>query len=174
MEAVVALFIFSMIMLAVTYIFGSATGAYRNAKVLQRNLENAQHAMNQVGKTVRTSKVFTTSGSTIGVYDYSKGGDAGCLRYRFTGGKLLRQGGTATDPNTDQVTCSYSGTEEEMVSNGVDGEFFVVQSEKGGGVTSPVVGRVTMSARICESATCSGAIFEGETIIQTTVSLRNF
>ncbi|PJA87728.1 MAG: hypothetical protein CO140_02745, partial [Candidatus Moranbacteria bacterium CG_4_9_14_3_um_filter_40_7] len=54
-EMMIAIFIFSLMMIAVTEIFSSSFGGYGNARNIQKDLEDAQFVMGQIAKTLRTS-----------------------------------------------------------------------------------------------------------------------
>ncbi|MFA5986221.1 MAG: prepilin-type N-terminal cleavage/methylation domain-containing protein [Parcubacteria group bacterium] len=57
-ELMVSIFIFLIIMTAIVGIFARQIQAYRNARVSQNDLENAQFAMNYMAKTLRTATVL--------------------------------------------------------------------------------------------------------------------
>lgn len=63
-ELMVSIFVFLLIMLAIVQIFTQQINAYRHARSVQNDLENAQFAMNYLSKTFRTAAVLgsTTDG----------------------------------------------------------------------------------------------------------------
>ena len=66
-EMIVSIFVFVLIMLAIVEVFASQIRAHKNARTLQSDLENAQFAMNYIGKTLRTATLVgygASSGST--------------------------------------------------------------------------------------------------------------
>jgi prepilin-type N-terminal cleavage/methylation domain-containing protein len=54
-EVMVALFVFLIIMLAMSQTFTQTFAGYRNVKAVQRDVENAQFALNLMAKELRTS-----------------------------------------------------------------------------------------------------------------------
>ncbi|MCK4635439.1 MAG: prepilin-type N-terminal cleavage/methylation domain-containing protein [Candidatus Moranbacteria bacterium] len=100
-ELMVSIFIFMIIISLVIEIFGKQVVASRHARVLQRNIEDADFAMNYVAKTLRTSSLPTSeegigngtaSGSSadqslgtiytdiVYAYDYSQ---KSCFKFAF-------------------------------------------------------------------------------------------
>lgn len=163
MEIVIALFIFSLMMMAITQIFASAYSGYRVNRVVSRDLENTQYAMNAITKALRTSSVVSAAGSATSVqfYDYSRGK---CFKYRISGGNLEE----ASVASPDVANCSgknFVGSDfSPMVTDTVTGSFVVTPSV---GPPASRVGRVTIALTIAENATHQARM-------QTTVSLRDF
>ena len=67
MEMMVSIFIFLLMMTAIVQIFAQQIRAYRHARTVQGDMENAQFAMNYISKTLRTATVVgTITGSGTG------------------------------------------------------------------------------------------------------------
>src|SRR3989304_59518 len=73
-EAVVALFVFLIIMLSLSSTFTQSFSGYRNTRMVQKDVENAQFALNLMAKELRTSTVVSSAGSsnTVKFYDHSQ------------------------------------------------------------------------------------------------------
>lgn len=67
-ELMISIFIFMIIVSIVIEIFGKQVVTSRHARILQRNIEDAEFAMNYVAKTLRTSSLPTSEdqGTTTG------------------------------------------------------------------------------------------------------------
>ncbi len=67
-ELMVSIFIFMIIVAIIIEIFGKQVIASRHARILQRNIEDSEFAMNYVAKTLRTSTLPTSEdeGTTTG------------------------------------------------------------------------------------------------------------
>ena len=174
MEVLIATFIFSIIMIAVTSYFVSVTAANQNSKRLQQNLEDVRFVMNRIAKVLRTSVVIATSNSTsseIRVFDYSQ---KRCLRYRFEGNSVVEYSsvslpvGQLDEKGWCAGMLSFSSSTLMSVSTGVSlsGQFVIVPSDDGATGGSKLAGRVTMNATVTRRNNAS--------TIQTTVSLRNY
>jgi prepilin-type N-terminal cleavage/methylation domain-containing protein len=57
-EMMIAIFIFLLMMIAIVQIFAQQIVAYRHARSVQNDMENAQFAMNYIAKTLRTASVI--------------------------------------------------------------------------------------------------------------------
>jgi len=173
-EMMIAIFIFSLMMIAVTEIFSSSFGGYGNARNIQKDLEDAQFVMGQIAKTLRTSSIVNIGGSSeITVYDYSQNK---CVAYQFVSGEI-RTDATADDsvPSTsDPVDWCFANFSPDfsaynkMAAFFVDGRFNSIKSDNTPG--SEILGKVTISMKICSNSSCS----KDEAVIQTSVSLRDY
>ena len=174
LEVLIATFIFSVIMVAVTSYFVSVTVANQNSKRLQQNLEDVRFVMNRIAKVLRTSVVIATSNSTsseIRVFDYSQ---KRCLRYRFEGNSVVEYSSVSLPAGQldEKGWCagmlSFSSNTLMSVSTGVSlsGQFVIVPSDDGATGGSKHAGLVTMNATVTRQTNAS--------TIQTTVSLRNY
>jgi prepilin-type N-terminal cleavage/methylation domain-containing protein len=163
LELIIAIFIFSVVMLAVVAIFSKTIGSYKNSRNLQRNLENAQFALNLMAKTIRESKmVIPASPSTVGEIKMINKRTT-CKAFNFNSTEKTLQSSTFTSND-----CSGSISYSTAVSNVYDVKFFVTPSSS----TAPKqVGHMTILMRLCSDQTCTSA---DEHALQTSVSLRNF
>jgi prepilin-type N-terminal cleavage/methylation domain-containing protein len=175
LEVLAAMFIFVLIMMAVSMSFSSLFGGYSSAKSIQKDLENAQYSMNLMAKSLRTSSVINSCASSpcnitdITVYNYSKLSGK-CERYVFTGGKIRHGYATNAEIDSDKTKCLSTtvanGLLTDLTSNNISNAVFsVVPSNDTAG--SEVLGKVTISMKI------SGARNDVAKI-QTSVSLRSY
>lgn len=179
MEVMVAIFIFSLMMVAVVQIFSNSTSGYRNAVKIQRNLEEAQYAINQIMKTLRTSTIVeckpscsAASINEIKVFDYSRGSTNSCIVFKFESKKIM----VGSSDHSDAASCdgdAVSANKEMTAGRIEDMKFEIVESRDQGNPSGPRVGKVTVSAEVCtnESGACSST---GIVKIQSTVSLRDY
>lgn len=175
-EVIISIATFSIIMLSVMYIFGTAFSGYRETRNLQHNLESAQFAMNTMAKELRTSSVvrgFVTNPIDIQFIDYSQnGGKGACIAYWVDPNtnqfKKWSRSMTNTNPNTNRVICAtlsnwnnadYMGI---LVEDVAESAVRTTASDD-----SPrTVGKVTVRLRI-------GTPANNQTL-QSSVSLRDF
>lgn len=173
-EVLVSLFVFLIIMTAVTNTFTSGFFSYKNTKIAQKNVENAQFALNLMAKELRTSTIVSSSVTMVRFYDYSQNM---CLEYQIVGGELKvtkrepdNTSPTPVNPDNDcGNNAGYSSlasvVKTEMNGGEVTGSLRVIPSDP---TSSPKkVGKVTISLQIQESANQIARI-------QTTVSLRDY
>lgn len=173
LEVLMAMFIFVIVAMIVSAVFGKTILAYKSTKTVQKNLESSQFAMNQMAKILRQSEIdITTSnndasnpkGTWVDIYDKSQNL---CVSYLLDSGeKKLKYGYAApVDPPGGLSGCSWNGVYENysnMTSGYVTGNFSSVAS------SSSQAGKITVSMKVCADAGCASAAS-----IQTTVSLRN-
>lgn len=177
-ELLVAMFMFVILMAAISQIFTTAFSRYEDASAVQWNLERAQLIMNTLSKELRTSTVATAAGAhqSIQFYDYSQ---SACLRYRLNNDVLQ----VARNPDTG--SDAVKNCQDNAISNftdlvnGVNGSFEVVPSDPQSG-TPPAggtVGKVTIALEVRRGALIA---VEGDSNpahrvhIQTSVSLRDY
>jgi len=175
-EVLVSIFIFSLLMVVTFDFFSSSVFGYRNSKAIQKDLENAQYAMNIMTKTLRTSSIikYGSNGYWIRSYDYSRK-TGKCILYQFNSTSNKLESGSSDVADSDKTLCeSASITTKEMTASYINNfEFIVVPSSA---TTDPkVVGRVTISAEVCATNNCAGTAYgeKDAARIQSTVSLRN-
>lgn len=128
-EAVVSLFVFSILVASISGVYVEFIDAQRYARDLQTRLENLQMQSNLISKTARTSKL-TYAGdesgiantdtfgtvSTVILYDYSRteSGDSKCLRFKVDPSDgILKFTSSAA---TDETACTWEsfGTATEI------------------------------------------------------------
>lgn len=169
LEVMVAISIFSILVVVASGIFSGFIRNYKSTKEIQRNLENAQYAMNIVSKVLRTSTIVSASGSNqtaITVFDNSQGK---CFVYRFD---------NVTVPNNLEVSekagvladcavgAGYSSF-QSVTGDPIDAKGYFVWTYKTS--NAPQVGMVTIKMDIGDQ---SGG--KDLAHIQTTVSLRDY
>ncbi|MFZ2300028.1 MAG: prepilin-type N-terminal cleavage/methylation domain-containing protein [Candidatus Moraniibacteriota bacterium] len=166
-EMMIAMFLFVILIVAVSQIFSAAFSGYRDAKAAQRDLETAQFAINTIAKELRTSTVVSSSGSqsTVKFYDYSQ---STCFQYRVSGGNL--QVASSGAPSDASACDSSNLSSFTTIASGIlSGRFFVTLSEPASGTppTGGTVGKVTISLEIGEGSAHQARI-------QTSASLRDY
>lgn len=172
-EVLVAIFVFSLVMVATAGIFGNASKGYSSAKAIQKDLEAAQNAMNAMAKVIRTSSVVNLSASRVDIYDYSQNK---CIIYEFntTNNELLYGANDpqdAADPNP-KSTCNFDGTgSSNLITTGILIPAQVSGSFSGSPSTASSVGKITISMEVSPDLTAPG---KDKARMQTTVSLRDY
>lgn len=183
MELVIAMAIFSIIMTAVLTVFVGIFSSYNKSKALNKNLQNAQQAMNLLAKSLRTSSILKCSNggtlldcsegesySTIRVFDYSQERlTEGCIEYKFDTSASVRSlqyrssGGNKEDCyNSVSLGGSYQKIIDGIINSG---RFLVVPSAE-----SSKVGKVTVNMEVISK---SGN--QSDTVnIQSSLSLRDY
>lgn len=179
-EAIIAIFIFALVMFSVMMIFTSSFGGYKKADNMAKNIENAQFAMNLMAKSLRTSKIISPSGNfsntgTLKIFDFSDNINP-CKQYSFNGTQVLvaSYGGAtyATDPNCTAGTFSSFAP---LTAQSISGSFSGLASVPPAPGTSPgTMGKVTIQMKVCSSSTCALGGKNDSTVLQTTVSLRDY
>lgn len=168
-ELLVAMSVFTIIMLAISQIFVQAFVGYRNTKAVQRDVENAQYSLNTMAKELRTSSVVNPSSGvrrssqSVKFFDYSQNI---CFQYRISSQKL--QVARALAANTAAcASASFGSGSFSTISTGVISGSFIVTPSSMSPAVPMRVGEVTVSLQISEGT--------GHTArIQTTVSLRDY
>lgn len=194
-ELIVAVFIFVLVVTTSTEVFVKMIKNYKNAREIQRDLENAQYAMNLMAKTIRTSSVLSCSGdganfnndcslvsgtiTAINIFDYSR---SKCMIYNFdqTNKKLQYKEPTISGINLDECGIYIDwDSPQDMISGTAtggyvnNGSFFVVQStDNPDSPSNSIVGKVTISMQVCPASGCPAG--SDKAIIQTSVSLRDY
>lgn len=160
-EMIVSIFIFSLIITTAIAAFASMTRARKQAAAVQQNMEDARYVLEQMAKTLRTSKILSpaANGTTtdLKAFDYSQNK---CVEYKIN---IVNAKITYSDGGSDPASCSFN-TFTNMNSGTLYGIFDVHPSIPGS------AGKVTASLSICEA--CTGAL--DHTRVQTTVSLRDY
>jgi prepilin-type N-terminal cleavage/methylation domain-containing protein len=172
LEMIISVFIFVLVMLSVVNIFIKIFGAYNATRNIQKDLENAQYAMNSMGKFLRESSIVTActtppcnNWTIFRIFDYSQGR---CIEYSYSGNALKMR--SSSIPTSASVCTNYPFTLAESYLNITSGHIsklvFSVIPSVGSPPTS--YGKVTISLEI--SATSSST---DKARMQTTVALRN-
>jgi len=160
-EIIVAMFIFVLVISGSTVVFANVFRSYGDAKDIQENMENAQYAMNLMGKTFRTSSVASGDGEgldDIVVFDYSQ---EKCIRYYFdsSSNNLMKAEIETEEFSSCDGTTPSGGV--AMTSGDVSGSFNVESSEE-----DTAVGKITISMTISKG--------KNTVNLQTTTSLRDY
>jgi prepilin-type N-terminal cleavage/methylation domain-containing protein len=168
LELMIAIFIFSLIMVSSSTFFGRSIQTYKNVRSTQRDLENAQYVMNLMAKTLRTSTIKFSDASNIVIYDYSRIADA-CIQYSFSSNRIQSRSADVTkdDCTTSAPFNSFSDLSNVYVNNA---SFSVIPSSDS---PSKVLGKATISMEICATSGCTGTE-KDKARIQSSVSLRDY
>ena len=179
-EALVAVFVFSLVMISVVSIFSKFVIVKKRSGGIQRNMEDAKYAMELMAKTIRTSSVIECLDSTgsvmacgssvagIEIYDFSQGM---CIIFRFSGGTILK-GSASPATAGDKSSCNFTPgaiSTYQMVGNTINQMSFGVDQT----VPFTKIGKVTISIAICSDPGCSGT-GNDRASFQTTVSTREY
>lgn len=167
-EVMVSLFVFLLIMVALSQIFAQAFSGYKNTKAVQRDVENAQYSLNILAKELRTSTIVSSSQTRVKFYDYSQ---FMCFEYEIAGNQLTVTKRAVATPTNDPITDCSGGTwsavtpiaKPETAGGTLTGKFIVTPSS----ASPQSVGKVTISLVISEGPTHTARI-------QTTSSLRDY
>jgi prepilin-type N-terminal cleavage/methylation domain-containing protein len=173
-ELIISMAIFVIMMVAITQIFAKTFQSYRKNKLIQRDLESAQQAINLIAKTLRTSKVKfpvadTALGNSIVVFDDSHSSNK-CIRYSIAGGRIRQQSTNDTD-----ATCSNGSAFPANYTYLTDSSSVFVNTLNFATVltTTSKMGKVTINTAVCPAGTACAA-GNDKVNIQTTVSLRDY
>lgn len=166
LEAIIALFIFVVVVVSVSQMFTSSFGSYRRVEAMQKNIESVQYAINAMAKSLRTSTIYP-SGQDIVAYDHSGNG---CRKFSFDNGKIL-----VFSNSDDKVACRASSVFNDaplvLVSQYGQGRFEATASD---GTSNPkIMGKVTIRFKACSNQGCSEDNNDS-VVLQTTVSLRDY
>jgi prepilin-type N-terminal cleavage/methylation domain-containing protein len=158
-EVLVAILVFTIVMAMLSGSFSSFLKNYANQKKIQKDIENAQYAMNLMSKTLRTSYLSTTT-FPLNTYDYSRNL---CVAYRYTS-RSIRIGSTNPGTSGDPTSCNYGNI--SSYANLTSG---IIQSASVSAVATQngTLGKVTISLSIANPTQIGAAI-----PIQMSVSLR--
>lgn len=131
-EMILAVFIFTIAMTAITGVFGNFFKNFQKTKLVQRNVESANFAMNQMAKTIRTSKVIFPLPSSFPMpyavlFDYSQGdgrdGSGKCIKYSFTGSSIQVASSGVLADSSSCIPASGFGSLSDMVQGVLVGSF---------------------------------------------------
>lgn len=167
-EIIISLFIFVIIMSALSHTFVRMFSSYKNARTIQEDIESTQFVMNRIAKELRTSTIVNPTGTLqtsqrVRFFDHSQTPNEPCIEYRISGTQLERAAADADEPS-DCSGMSFNGGDFTVVSKGIRGGQFVITSSQ---EDPKRVGKMTLSLTIGE-----GEIHRAR--IQTTVSLRDY
>lgn len=185
-EVLVALFVFSGMLVAVSGVFGGFVKNYRAVKEIQKNLENAQFAMNYLAKTLRTSTMLApgslpatvgtaiASSSDIVTYDNSQDK---CFLFEFAGNNLTKRvkDGPFLSPYSECMAGGgYSDAEDMIYEVGTEittaGRFSYPIRTNNDATSDWNIGMVTISMDVGDNLLDKKDLVH----IETTVSLRDY
>lgn len=153
-EVIIAMAIFSLIMVATVAAFASIISTQKKTKESQRNLESARASMELMSKTMRFSNLLQGGGNSVTMYNTSQGK---CISYRFSGGILEMDEYTRVDQDDD---CSGGYSNWSAIISNTTGSFNVTATDPT--ATPPKIGKATMLLKM------------GSDILQTSVSFRDY
>lgn len=182
-EVIYTMFVLAAVMVAVAGIHSSLTKSYRKTALTQKDLEQAQYALNLMAKVLRTSFVTaplpvspaTNVPSSAYIIVYDKSRDK-CVRFQFDSYKLKTASANAVGGNEKEKidNCKTSPPAvmslEEITNTHVNAGYFDVTPtvlDEDDRIES--TGKVTTVMNICPSSGCATS---PPVIIQSTVSLR--
>jgi Tfp pilus assembly protein PilV len=169
LELLIAVSIFVVIMVATVDIFAKMASAKAEFDRVRASHEKAQIAIETLGKSIRSGVVISpiTQGEnpSIRIYDYSQGV---CMLYAFDNSThTLSRSMRVLDRNQcTGFTIFLPSSTDTLVSEGIQGQFFVIPSKE----ATDTTGLVQVRARLFDPNDPSDF---HQTRIQTTVSLRN-
>lgn len=178
-EILVGLTIFILLSSASSLVFTRLIKSHRATTLMQKNVQDAQFAINIVAKTLRTSTILSSSpGDEVDLIRLFDNSQARCVEYRFNSvlktleTRLASGVGTREDceaPNPFEAGDVF----QPLFSSEVVGSFTYTSSN--GNPADPIsawrVGRATISLELISP----GGILSGDVVrIQTTVSLRDY
>jgi prepilin-type N-terminal cleavage/methylation domain-containing protein len=173
-ELLISIVIFVIMMVGITQIFFSSFQSYNKNKMIQRDLESAQQALNLIAKTLRTSKIKfpvadTAVGNSIVVFDDSHTGNK-CIKYSLDNGRIREQSTADTE-----AACSSGSAFPANYTYLTDSLNVFVNTLNFATTltTTSKMGKVTINAAACPTvAACAAG--NDKINIQTTVSLRDY
>jgi len=181
LEVMISIFIFILMMTTISMAFANLFNNYKKAKVIQRNLEDAQFAMNSMAKALRVSSVIIPSSSgTVSSMKFFNYSDSSCASYRFQDNSLQVASdvysGTDSTLEAKKTWCEDEADLSDysnLTSSFINGIIFdVVPSSQGTASTPSVMGKVTILMEVCASSGCPES--QDKVRIQTSVSLRDY
>jgi Tfp pilus assembly protein PilV len=168
-ELLVAVFIFTIIIVAATSTFTNTFSTWKKTRQTQADLEKARTAMETIGKSIRMSNQLKYSSNTLSMFNNSQNK---CIRYSSgAGGSLVSTTCTPTEANIEATTydCELDncggdnyGNQVTLVSSDVVLTFNVEETD----VAGHEMGKATMSILVGTGAQ--------QRRIQTTVSFRDY
>lgn len=157
MELLIAMFIFSLIILSAVAVFAGVVGARKKSRDMQQNLEQARTAMEMMARNMRMSTELKTYASSKGVYMYNNS-QSTCIAYLFSG-SALRTASYSKPCST--VPSSLS----DLISSDVsDGQFKVVETD-----SASVPGKIGKATIVLTIGSGSS-----QKHLQTSVSFRDY
>ena len=157
-ETLIAVFLFSLVSVMVSGIFGNFLKNYAESKKMQQNIEATQFAMNLMAKTIRTSDVRKIDENNLGCFDYAQ---LKCIKYSLVSNKL--QVYTSDGDALDNCNFDVMTSPDDLTPPNVTKVFFNVVPS-----TIATYGVVAVAVTVKNDSQTSSPLK-----IQTAVSLRN-
>jgi prepilin-type N-terminal cleavage/methylation domain-containing protein len=163
LELLISIFIFSVVILSISFIFSKTIINYRYSKDIQENLESAQFILNSMAKIIREREIEEPSAPVVtNVEELVVKTDGDCYRYFYDP--------VAKTVNIQKgVDCANLGLASVAIRNVELLNFRVSPTINTG--SPKQVGLVTIRVRLCAESTCTHS---DKINLQTSVSLRNF
>ena len=163
-EVLIAIFIFILTITMLAGSFSSFFKNYTNSKKMQKDVENAQYAMNLMAKTIRTSSVPNASGSmgTFRIFDYSHPTD-NCIEYKYASSMITVSSVTKTDPT--ECNAASMPAAAALTSNNITGAYVLATPTSGS-----TLGKVTVVLSVQDQSSTVNKPYAIP--IQMSVSLR--
>ncbi len=196
LEIVIATFIFSLIMVAVSQIFGSLILGYKKARMSQQNIEIAQGLINEISKKLRTSSIVSCNDADCPT-DYPANkfkkfrwinySTNECGEYEFDDvikvikSRLYSPNASETDPVLACRSGSLIAGSEKILSRMSDARFNTYASNNIDDPATPLpnnekrAGKIIFMFKICNTDDCDTPSNPHDEIwVQSTVSLRDY
>ena len=162
LELLISMFIFILMIVASVSVFSGVVFARKNARDIQKNLEEGRTAIEAMAKNIRMSTRLQTYGGNnknIRMFNNSQGV---CIAYSFSGSSLRTA--TYNPPDVSDPDCSSVPALSNIVSGGIDGRFSVTTTDATG---SPKrIGKATVNLIISSGVSVQH--------MQTSVSFRDY
>ena len=160
-ETLVSVFLFSLIALMIAGSFTAFLKNYEEAKRMQRNIDNAQFAINLMAKTIRTSDVVLVDANNLGCFDYAQ---SKCVLYSYASSTKKLQVSEGTASNLAGCNFASMSSLSDITSTDIVAAYFNVVPS-----TTPTYGKVTTALSVREATQTTSPLN-----IQQTASLRNY
>jgi prepilin-type N-terminal cleavage/methylation domain-containing protein len=172
-ELLVAVFIFTVIIMAATSTFTNTFSTWKKTRQTQADLEKARTALETIGKSIRMSNQLKYSSDTLSMFNNSQNK---CIRYNSdVGGSLVSTTCTPTEANIEATTydCEADNETDDCGGDNYGNQVTLISSDailnfnvEETDVSSHKIGKATMSILVGTGAQ--------QRRIQTTVSFRDY
>jgi prepilin-type N-terminal cleavage/methylation domain-containing protein len=161
LEMIIAIFIFSVIILTSVSIFAKIFSVRGKTRSIQMNMESGRVALENIAKNMRMSSGLKVNGSDQDIYMYNNS-QSQCVEYKFSGSALQAAQANPSDPdNPDCAPGAVAYTFYPIVTGmaGVTGRFLITSTD----ISGKVIGKASVILMI-----------NGGNNIQTSVSFRDY
>ena len=157
LETLIAVFIFALAMVMISGAFANLLKNYAQAKKTQKNIENAEYAINLMAKTLRTSRLVVTNNFfPLRVFDYSQTSN-NCIEYNYIDTDITVSSLTTIDTGCTELALL---TGSSILANNITSSPSVTAIKTAGSA----FGKITISMEVQDGASTIP--------IQMSVSLR--